>query len=190
VTDGREKPRLEIVRQCVALEQAARLVNRGRDLAVALAGSSFLSVAAARHRTLALATDSSLWAWGRNHRGQLGFGDLEDRDRPTRVGDDSDWASVAASDEHTVALKRDGSLWAWGGNHRGQLGFGDLEDPDRPTRVGDDSDWASVGVGWGHSIALKRDGSLWAWGENLYGELGLGDAISSRPVRLPRLRLR
>ena len=46
--------------------------------------------------------------------GQLGLGDEEDRDRPTRVGGDSDWASVAAADEHTLAVKRDGTLWAWG----------------------------------------------------------------------------
>ena len=99
MTDGREEPRLEIVRQSVALEQAARLVDRGRDLAVDLAGNTFLGVAAAEQRTLALAADGSLWAWGENGHAQLGLGDRENRDSPARVGDDRDWTSVASYGE-------------------------------------------------------------------------------------------
>jgi alpha-tubulin suppressor-like RCC1 family protein len=136
VTDGCEEPRLEIVRQSVALERVARLADRGRDLAATLAGNAFLSIAAAGHHTLALAIDGSLWAWGYNRYGQLGQGSVTLRLRtPMLVGEDADWATVVGRGSSAFALKRDGSLWAWGRNQRGQLGLGDEVDRYLPTRV-------------------------------------------------------
>jgi len=117
-----------------------------------------------------LQRDGSLWAWGFNAVGQFGLGDDEDRDRPMRAGDDSDWAALAPGFAHSLALKRDGSLWAWGHSDHGQLGLGDREDRDRPTRVGGESDWARVATTIEHTLAPKCDGSLWACGNNSLGQ--------------------
>ena len=135
---------------------------------------TYISVAAGKQQTLAVAADGSLWDWQAYESHQLGLGDdWWRRDRPARVGTDDDWASVTAGMLCALALKRDGSLWAWGTNNFGQLGLGDLQWRDCPTRVGDDRDWASVRAGSGTSLALKGDSSLWAWGNNRTGELGL-----------------
>jgi len=185
VTDSGKEPRRDLARRSVGIERTAGLVERGLELASAISQGAFVSVAAGHDHSLALKRDGSLWAWGRNVEGHLGLGDRDARDRPTRVGDDGDWAAVAAGRGHTVALKRDGSLWAWGDERLGALGLGDAFDRDRPTRVGGDSDWVALAAGWAHTHALKRDGSLWAWGWNDKGQLGLGDRDDrDRPTRV------
>ena len=122
-------------------------------------------------------TGGNLWAWGFNGDGELGVGDYLDRDVPTPVGADTDWASVAAGDYYTVAVKTDGTLWAWGYNGSGQLGTGDYTSYNAPTQVGTDTDWQSVAASDDHTVAVKSDGTLWAWGSNSYGQLGLGDTV-------------
>jgi len=146
--------------------------------------------------TLATKTDGSLWAWGHNGYGQLGDGTggatynensvtinyTGDKNTPTRIGTDTNWASVSAGRNNTIAIKTDGSLWAWGHNGSGQLGDGTggggvldgSGDKKTPTRIGTDTNWASVSAGGNHTIAIKTDGSLWAWGYNGYGQLGDG----------------
>jgi len=80
--------------------------------------TNWVSVSAGSSHTVAIRTDGSLWAWGRNVSGQLGNGtvtgwDIPNPD-PVRIGTGTNWASVIAGSLHTVALRTDGSLWAWG----------------------------------------------------------------------------
>ena len=143
--------------------------------------TNWASVSASYEHTVAIKTDGSLWAWGRNYYGQLGDGTggggYEDnsgnKNIPTRIGTETNWASVIAGGVHTIAIKKDGSLWAWGRNHYGQLGDGTKEDKNIPTRIGTETNWASVSAVT-HTIAIKKDGSLWAWGRNNYSQLGDG----------------
>jgi len=160
-------------------------------------------IAAGMDFSLALKSDGSLWAWGRNENGQLGLGreDWPHKANPTprQVGTANDWAAVACDFGYSLALKTDGSLWAWGGSTftPTQVGTGDDwaaitaglalrtdgslwalggNNGVTPTQVGNANDWAAISGGYDHSLALKKDGSLWAWGQNGYGELGLGSA--------------
>ena len=177
--------RRELARRSVSLERVASLLDRGRDLAVELAGTAFASIAAGEHHALAIRRDGSLWSWGWNVDGQLGLGGKENRYLPTRVREDSDWAWVSAGCGHSLALKRDGSLWAWGSNGCGQLGLGDMDECDHPVRVGGEVSWATASAGAWHTLAIGRDGSLWAWGYNEIGQLGLGDwEYCDHPVRV------
>lgn len=85
--------------------------------------------------TCAVAMDGTLHCWGPNGHGQLGTGDRERRDVPTRVPGDR-WAAVSAAERHTCAIRESGALYCWGQNEMLQLGTGAPPD-DRltPTRV-------------------------------------------------------
>jgi alpha-tubulin suppressor-like RCC1 family protein len=93
------------------------------------------SVDAGYFHTLGIDENSRLWAWGLNVTGELGLGDTEDRNTPTRVGSRNDWLMVSAGNQHSLGIRADGSLWAWGMNTWGQLGLGDNEDRSTPTQV-------------------------------------------------------
>jgi len=166
-------------------------------------GTVWVKVAAGDNHTLAIQSDGSLWAWGRNDLGQLGDKTYNNRAVPVRVGSDTNWAAISCGILFSVALKRDGSLWTWGGDYAGQLGHGGSHKPfrsgegvvgyapktNRPVRVGSDTNWASIAAGGEHVLALKFDRSLWAWGMNSWGQLGDGTFVSkTSPVRITEAR--
>ena len=149
--------------------------------------TNWAKIAAAQggYHTLALKSDGTLWAWGRNDEGELGDGTYVDRRSPVQIGSDTDWAKISAGAYHTMALKNDGTLWAWGSNDYGQLGDGTYVDRRSPVQVGSDTDWTKIAAGGFHTMALKNDGSLWAWGRNDYGQLGDGTYVDRRsPVQI------
>jgi len=138
--------------------------------------NDWLIVVTGDYHTMALKTDGTLWAWGKNDFGQLGIGTLAHANRPVQVGTMSDWRVVAAGYGHTLAVKADGTLWAWGRNADGQLGNGTAVDETSPVQVGAAQDWQAVAAGDYHTVALKTNGTLWAWGKNVEGQLGDGTA--------------
>jgi hypothetical protein len=81
-------------------------------------------VAAGEAHRCAIDRAGALWCWGDNRDGQLAAGDTDDRDEPTRVGEESDWQQIAAGAHHTCGVRADGSTWCWGANARGELGQG------------------------------------------------------------------
>jgi len=69
-------------------------------------------VAAGLEHTVALREDGTVWAWGVNHRGQLGDGTTTNRNTPIQVQDLSNVVSISIGSDHNVALKGDGTVWA------------------------------------------------------------------------------
>ena len=120
--------------------------------------------------------------------GSVGFGVNVNKDAPTQLGTDTDWASASTSIFCSFAIKNNGTLWAWGKNTYGQIGDGTTIDRGFPVQVGSDSNWLKVVGSNQHVIGIKTDGSLWAWGEGGLGQLGNGGYTSSLvpiPIAVP-----
>jgi len=158
----------------VGTETITATLDGVTGIATLTSKASFNAVAAGGFHTVALKTDGSLFAWGKNLAGQLGDGTNIDKSAPTQAGTVKTWTKIAAGELHTVAIRADGTLWAWGSNVFGQLGDGTFVNKSAPTKVGTATTWVAVSAGKSHTVALKKDGTLWAWGSNANGELGIG----------------
>ena len=148
-------------------------------------------IAAGEYRTLAIKSNGTLWAWGRNNYGQLGLGFsgyYTAVSSPVQVGAFTTWSEIESGDYHNLAIYHNGTLWAWGKNSNGQLGDGTTTYRSAPVQIGALANWLAVAAGSYFSLAIKTNGTLWAWGHNNYGQLGLGNTSnSSSPVQVGAL---
>ncbi|PHV09302.1 hypothetical protein CSQ96_02085 [Janthinobacterium sp. BJB412] len=170
------------------------LTDRNMPTQVSGGVTTWRQIAVGEQHTVALRSDGSLWAWGRNSYGQLGDGTQIDRATPVRIGTATDWTYVAAGQAHTLAISgKTGLLWAWGRNFSGQLGDGTTVSRLVPTKIilpapaaggtAISAGWTSVAAGANHSLGLLS-GSLYTWGNNLRGQLGNASTVDS-PTPIP-----
>ena len=125
--------------------------------------------------TLALLADGTVWAWGRNHDGELGDGTTSDfRTTPMAVPGLSGVIQVASGAAFSLALRSDGTVWSWGTNDEGQLGDGTFTSRTRPVQVRGLTGVRQIAAGFLDGLALLRDGTVRAWGSNDGGQLGDG----------------
>jgi alpha-tubulin suppressor-like RCC1 family protein len=161
------------------------------------AGTGYLTdvvaIAAGSYHSLALKSDGTVWAWGNNGYGQLGFvTSTSNRNLPGQVQDAAgtgyltDVIAIAAGSYHSLALKSDGTVWAWGDDNYGQLGDGNSwTSSNLPIQVKDKTGtgyltgMTGISAGENHSLALESNGTVWAWGDNYYGQLGDGSNTES-----------
>jgi hypothetical protein len=132
--------------------------------------------------TLALKTNGTLWACGRNSYGQLGMGNTTNLTAFTQIGTDTTWVDVAVGNQATAALKKNGTLWAWGVNSLGNLGDGTLIDRHSPVQIGTDTNWKTISF-YEHGLGVKTNGTFWGWGHEVYGALG---EIGANPTQTPK----
>lgn len=163
-------------------------------------GTSWVDVAVGGDHTIAIKSDGTLWAWGRNQSGQLGDGSTLNRSAPFQIGTLTSWTKVAAGISHSMAIYANDvitnpaapvtSLWTWGGNGFGQLGLGIASSISRssPVQVGSTADsWTMIYSGSRECAAIKANGTLWLWGNNFNGSLGLNTPSNthrSSPVQI------
>ena len=129
--------------------------------------------------TFILKNDGSVWACGRNDRGQLGLNDNTNKNTFNQVTTNinNDVKQVVCGGWHTFILKNDGSVWACGDNQYGQLGLGNTTNRNTFTQVTTNinNDVKQIAGGSWHTMIIKNDGSLWSCGLNGNGRLGLCD---------------
>mmetsp|Transcript_6849 Transcript_6849/g.11673 ORF Transcript_6849/g.11673 Transcript_6849/m.11673 type:complete len:475 (-) Transcript_6849:559-1983(-) len=150
-----------------------------------LAGVRLLFVAAgpAAVHCIAGDVDGRLFTWGRNEKGQLGHGDLLNRNNPTIVeGLKDKFVTIASGGRHhTVAVTQNGEAWSWGLNTQGQLGLGSIK---KGTGKGVDDihlEPAKAPLQGATLCAAGMDFSMWIAGGKLcsagnpqFGQLGTG----------------
>ncbi|MBI5417584.1 Ig-like domain-containing protein [Candidatus Poribacteria bacterium] len=128
--------------------------------------NDWMFIACGNKHSIGIREDNTLWTWGDNSYGQLGYGYNGGKvNTPIQVDIDNEWISIAGGGHHTVGIKLDSTLWAWGANGSGQLGDGTYVNKNIPTKIGLDKDWISISAGENFTIALKSDSTLWGiWG--------------------------
>ena len=102
--------------------------------------SSIIAIAAGYQFSLALKSDGTVYAWGRNQEGQLGDGTTTQRTTPIQIPNLSGIAAISAGGYHTLALQSEGNfsgnVWAFGYNYPGgQLGDGTTNQSSTPLLV-------------------------------------------------------
>jgi alpha-tubulin suppressor-like RCC1 family protein len=127
---------------------------------------------------IAVKTNGTLWAWGKNTNGQLGLGNITSYSSPIQVGALTNWGNAITGNSFTIAVKTDNTLWTWGQNNQGQLGLGNTTYYSSPKQVGILSNWSKTSAGYNYFLAIKTDGTLWGAGQNYYGQLGLGNTTN------------
>ncbi len=145
------------------IDYAAEKVDGLQDIVSLSSGYS--------EHNFAVDTDGTVWGWGMNFRGALGFPVTTERiEVPTIIEGLSDVAFITTNYTTTLVGKNDGSLWIMGddvGEGASSHTYGpDLRKVEGLEKV------TSVAAGYKHAVAVTEDGEVWAWGSNSAGQLG------------------
>jgi hypothetical protein len=150
--------------------------NQGVAIPIQVSGSATVTaIACGNDHSLALNSDSTVWAWGLGQYGQLGDGNFYTTGNrgvatPVQVSGLTAVTAIAGGYFHSLALKSDGTVWTWGWGAFGQLGDGNFYlfpfyGVATPVQVSGLTTVTAIAGGGEHSLALKADGTVWAWGD-------------------------
>ncbi|RQO74061.1 hypothetical protein DBR43_01250 [Pedobacter sp. KBW06] len=169
--------------------------NTSNQLSPVLVGGSskYKMVSYGRARgTLAIKTDGTLWAVGRNSRGELGIGNMDTQANWVQVGTDKNWNTVSLFARTVLATKTDGSLWGWGENVYGELGNGKINPSSEvaetilsPVQIAGQSSVADAVVGFNFSVIRKNSngGILFVAGSDMGAFYSLGKGTgNTKPI--------
>lgn len=123
--------------------------------------------------------DGRLYTWGRNEKGQLGHGDLVQRNMPTVVNGLSNVLGGASGRHHTIVFTKSGESYGFGMNTQGQLGLGAVKAKGKADEIFKSPVKASVqnvsavACGVDFSVWLC-EGRVFTAGNPQYGQTGDG----------------
>ena len=110
--------------------------------------------------SMATKTNGTLWAWGSNTNGKLGFNNTTEYSSPKQIpGTNWKLDGMGTANEHTSAcIKTDGTLWMWGSGFYGQLGDNEAGPTSRvssPVQI-PGTGWGDIqGQNWGFAATKK-----------------------------------
>ncbi|CAL5418414.1 unnamed protein product [Camellia sinensis] len=128
---------------------------------------------------VALDVEGRCYTWGRNEKGQLGHGDIMQRDMPAVVSKLSQHTVVgaAAGRSHTVLVTKDGLSFSFGWNKHGQLGTGSSKNEVESSPVHclvSEVRTAACGADFSVWFTSVEGASILTAGLPQYGQLGHG----------------
>ena len=165
----------------------------------ALNGKTVVRIAtcSSAYHSLALCSDGTLVAWGRNSSKCLGNNSASTFHNVAVLVNTTTGALVgkqvigmAAAADFSLALCSDDTIAAWGQNASGRLGNGTTTDAAIPTATSISPILVNSGspnwtinkliTGAAHSLLIRSDGKAIAWGDNTsYGKLGINSTTDS-----------
>ncbi len=149
-------------------------------------GVTATAISAGFSHSLAIGSDSKLYAWGDNGSGELGNGTNTNSNVPvaSNLPGGVTATAISAGYAHSLAIGSNGKLYAWGYNRYGELGNGTNTDSNVPVLVSLPNGVTATAISAGgyHSLAIGSEGKLYAWGFNGYGQLGNGTNAYSNNV--------
>jgi len=160
--------------------------------------NDIVDIAISIEHSLALKKDGTVWTWGNNICGVLGFEDpLKKLATPVLVDGISDVKSVYADAEKSIVIKNDGTVWFWGtigvilGYQVDHLVKENSTTEIHPKRIEGLTDIVKIVLQTGlpisnkHYLALKNDKTIWTWGANSSSQVGnnLSDIYIYSPVK-------
>lgn len=86
--------------------------------------SDIIFISSGDYHSFAIDQNYGLWAWGRNHSGELGLEHFNNINIVTQVKGIENVIEVDGSYSHSVALTQENNVYTWGLNTYGQLGNG------------------------------------------------------------------
>eukprot|EP00959_Pyramimonas_sp_CCMP1952_P391411 8202814-Pyramimonas_sp.AAC.1 len=158
-------------------------------------GRTATRVFAGYKMTCALLDDQTTKCWGKNDKGQLGYGDTTDRGADASTVGDSlpalDFGTgrhateifLGSSSTHACALLSDGTARCWGENGDGEVGYVTSGDaltmgsnlPALNLGTGLENKVVRLALGKGFTCALFDTSRVKCFGKNDKGQLGYGD---------------
>jgi alpha-tubulin suppressor-like RCC1 family protein len=162
-------------------------------------GLKFIAIACGDQFDMALASDGSVWSWGINTYGQLGYNDPFESATPQQIPALSNIIQISAGGSTSMAQAADGSVWIWGQNYSiapfiapgltnvsaiaagpasvvvkkdGALWSLTYVGSFQVTQVTTISHVVSAMVGPSSTLVWLADGTVWGTGDNAYGQLG------------------
>lgn len=145
------------------------------------------SISSGYGHSLALMKNGTVFGWGLNSSGQLGFVDTTSRLTPTKLSYiTSTVLKVCAFGSSSFILYTNGGLYTFGYGYYGELGLGDKNSKLIPTAVSYSGQLFRNAFGQGnYCIAMLGNGYIMSWGFNNCGQLGLGDKVNRlSPTRI------
>lgn len=148
----------------------------------ALEGISIVQVSSSPQcmHFFALSDEGDVYAWGYNATGELGLGDMKNRQTPTLVKALSghNIKQMVTGRHHSMFLSEEGVLLACGDNKVGQCGVGKKagDQVTTPTvvPVPNGAEIAEVACGSEFSVILDTNGIMYSFGHPENGQLGHG----------------
>eukprot|EP00252_Welwitschia_mirabilis_P008229 TRINITY_DN1997_c0_g1_i1.p1 TRINITY_DN1997_c0_g1~~TRINITY_DN1997_c0_g1_i1.p1 ORF type:complete len:395 (-),score=50.19 TRINITY_DN1997_c0_g1_i1:384-1568(-) len=143
-------------------------------------------------------SDRIVLAWGSGEDGQLGMGNVEDKDLVCSVSalEKENISSVVAGSRNSLAICQDGRLFTWGWNQRGTLGHPpESKTESIPSLVKSlqNVNILQAAIGGWHCLAVDDHGQAYAWGGNEYGQCGEeperkedGSRVLRRDIPIPQ----
>lgn len=168
-------------------ETKKRSLGFMQDSKDVLFNTVFSPICGGAYHSLVMDTSGSLWSWGNNQYGQLGFLTKKSfHNKPTKLQIAATITKISCGAYHTSAIDIYGNLWLWGRNTHHQVLEQNIVNVPFPTKLSISISVSYVACGYAHTMALDKNNNLWAWGSNENGQIGTGEnnSIQQTPVNI------